>query len=114
MRAIGRDGQCTLSNRPDCKRALARNSRIVQRRLLIDSSDQYLNQLVCGPQKADTCNRTSWTVYNLDQLGCFSQDGGTERGAPAQSAAEFNLDCFETTGAMRIMGRHAAQGGVTP
>jgi hypothetical protein len=32
-------------------RALARKQRIIQRRLLIDPSDQYLNQLVCGVYK---------------------------------------------------------------
>jgi hypothetical protein len=43
----------TLSTASGCKRASATkrrnlNKRIVQRRLLIDSADQYLNQLVCG------------------------------------------------------------------
>jgi hypothetical protein len=39
---------CTLSITSDCKRALVRNRQYLQRRLLIDSSGQDLNQLVCG------------------------------------------------------------------
>jgi hypothetical protein len=48
----------TLSTTPDCKRALARNERnpnIANRStaIPIDSSDQYLNQLVCGVEKVE-------------------------------------------------------------
>lgn len=64
MFAIDPDRGCTLSNAFSCRRALGRNLQNLNTAnhstgfFLIDPSDQYLNQLVCG-YKADLAARQS-------------------------------------------------------